>query len=146
MAKLELETPVKSIRGKISSYERIITRTRNGKTHSYIVHKPYKGPHSEKQTQAFSTFAEAVNRCKQEMNDPEKLAAWLSKTMNSTASKAGSPSACKCPPYKSSANPTKNLKSRKSGKRAKSLPPYKLTRMPRRISSVISCLRWIRYS
>ena len=78
MAKLEFETPVKNIRGKISSYERIITRTRNGKTHSYIVHKPYKGPHSEKQTQAFSTFAQAVNRCKQEMNDPGKLAAWQS--------------------------------------------------------------------
>lgn len=76
MAKFSFETPVKSISGRISSGERIVTRTRNGKTHSYIVQHPFQGQPTEAKQQSISTFAEAVTRCKQEMSDPDKRAAW----------------------------------------------------------------------
>lgn len=78
MSELIFEAPVKAIRGRISSGERVINRTRNGKTHTYIVHNPFKGQPSEARQHSISAFGQAVNRCKQEMNDPEKLAAWQS--------------------------------------------------------------------
>ena len=76
MSELVFEAPIKAIRGRISSGERIVNRTRNGKTHTYIIHNPFKGQPSEARQRSISSFAEATNRCKQEMNDPEKLAAW----------------------------------------------------------------------
>jgi hypothetical protein len=62
--------------GKLSSKERIIMRTRNGRTHAYAVSNPYTGPLAESRKRAISTFSEAVRQCKLEMQDPERLAYW----------------------------------------------------------------------
>lgn len=76
MAELKLDAPIKSIHGRISSGERLINRTRNGKTHTYIIQNPFRGKPSPARQQSISAFGEAVIQCKQEMSDPEKLALW----------------------------------------------------------------------
>ena len=62
--------------GKFSRNERIVMRTRNGRTHAYAVHNPYTGPLTESRQRVISTFSEAVRLCKAEMSDPDRLAYW----------------------------------------------------------------------
>ena len=56
--------------------ERIVLRTRNGRTHSYVVLHPYSGELAESRKNAINLFAEASRQCSAEMNDPERLAVW----------------------------------------------------------------------
>jgi len=76
MAKIETEFPFNRFRGKVSSNERIVMRTRNGRTHSYVISKPYKGPVSENRRRTINRFSELVSLCKTEMSDPANLASW----------------------------------------------------------------------
>ena len=76
MAYVEPSLPFDHFRGRLSSSERIIMRTRNGKTHAYAVKNPYKGPISENRKPIISAFSQAVSQCKTEMTDPERLAYW----------------------------------------------------------------------
>ena len=62
--------------GKLSRKERIVMRTRNGRTHAYAILNPYTGPLAESRKRAISTFSEAVRLCKAEMSDPDRLAYW----------------------------------------------------------------------
>ncbi len=76
MAKVEPSLPFDLFSGKLSRKERIVMRTRNGRTHAYAITNPYTGPLAESRKRAISTFAEAVRQCKSEMSDPERLAYW----------------------------------------------------------------------
>lgn len=76
MAKVEPALPFDHFSGKLSRKERIVLRTRNGRTHAYAITNPYTGPLAESRKRAISTFAEAVRQCKSEMSDPERLAYW----------------------------------------------------------------------
>ncbi|MBQ3998053.1 MAG: hypothetical protein II644_01805 [Paludibacteraceae bacterium] len=76
MAKVEPALPFDHFNGKLSSKERIVMRTRNGRTHAYAITNPYTGPLAESRKRAISTFSQAVTRCKSEMSDPERLAYW----------------------------------------------------------------------
>ncbi len=76
MAKVEPSLPFDHFSGKLSRKERIVMRTRNGRTHAYAITNPYTGPLAESRKRAISTFAEAVRQCKSEMSDPERLAYW----------------------------------------------------------------------
>ena len=76
MAKIELAIPFDAIRGKFSSNDKVVLRTRAGRTHSYIIKHPYKGPLAESRKQAIGAFSEAVKQCKTEMADPERLSYW----------------------------------------------------------------------
>ena len=61
---------------KLSRKERIVMRTRNGRTHAYAIMHPYSGPLAESRKRAISTFSQAVTLCKSDMLDPERLAYW----------------------------------------------------------------------
>ena len=76
MAKVEPALPFDHFSGKLSRKERIVMRTRNGRTHAYAITNPYTGPLAESRKRAISTFSQAVTLCKSEMLDPERLAYW----------------------------------------------------------------------
>ena len=71
MAKVELATPFDEISGKLSSNERIVMRTRYGRTEAYAYRHPYTGPISENRKPVIHAFSEAVKQCKTEMPDPD---------------------------------------------------------------------------
>ena len=76
MAHVEPSLPFDHFSGKLSRKERIVMRTRNGRTHAYAITNPYTGPLAESRKRAISTFSQAVRQCKSEMSDPERLAYW----------------------------------------------------------------------
>ena len=76
MAHIEPALPFDHFSGKFSRKERIVMRTRNGRTHAYAITNPYTGPLAESRKRAISTFSQAVTLCKSEMLDPERLAYW----------------------------------------------------------------------
>ena len=76
MAKVQPALPFDHFSGKLSRKERIVMRTRNGRTHAYAIMNPYTGPLAESRKRAISTFSQAVTLCKSEMLDPERLAYW----------------------------------------------------------------------
>ena len=76
MARVQPSLPFDNFRGRLSTRERIVMRTRYGRTHAYAIMHPYTGPLAESRKRAISTFAEAVRQCKLEMSDPERLAYW----------------------------------------------------------------------
>ena len=76
MAHIEPALPFDHFSGKLSRKERIVMRTRNGRTHSYAIMNPYTGPLAESRKRAIGTFSQAVRQCKTEMSDPERLAYW----------------------------------------------------------------------
>ena len=76
MAHVEPALPFDHFSGKLSRKERIVMRTRNGRTHAHAIQNPYTGPLAESRKRAISTFSEAVRLCKTEMSDPDRLAYW----------------------------------------------------------------------
>ena len=76
MAHIEPALAFDSFSGKLSRKERIVMRTRNGRTHAYAITNPYQGPISENRKPIISAFSQAVAQCKVEMTDPERLAFW----------------------------------------------------------------------
>ena len=76
MAHIEPALPFDHFSGKLSRKERIVLRTRNGRTHAYAITNPYTGPLAESRKCAISTFTQAVTLCKSEMLDLERLAYW----------------------------------------------------------------------
>ena len=76
MAHIEPSLPFDHFSGKLSRKERIVMRTRNGRTHAYAIMNPYTGPLAESRKRAISTFSQAVRQCKSDMLDPERLAYW----------------------------------------------------------------------
>ena len=76
MAKVEPAIPFDHFTGKLSKNERIVMRTRNGRTFAYAYRNPYQGPISENRKPVISAFSQAVSQCKSEMSDPERLAFW----------------------------------------------------------------------
>ena len=76
MAHIEPALPFDHFSGKLSRKERIVMRTRNGRTHAYAITNPYTGPLAESRKRAISTFSPAVTLCKSEMLDPERFAYW----------------------------------------------------------------------
>ena len=76
MAHIEPALPFDHFSGKLSRKERIVMRTRNGRTHAYAITNPYSGPLAESRKQAISLFSQAVTLCKSEMSDLERLAYW----------------------------------------------------------------------
>lgn len=76
MARLTPSSPVQNLSGKFSWKEKIIYRTRNGRTHAYVMQNPYKGELAESRKEAINLFREATLLCKAEMNDPARLDYW----------------------------------------------------------------------
>ena len=76
MAHVEPALPFDHFSGKLSRKERIVMRTRYGRTHAYAYRHPYKGPISENRKPIINAFTQAAKQCKLEMSNPERLAYW----------------------------------------------------------------------
>lgn len=76
MAKVEPSVAFDNFSGKLSRKERIVMRTRYGRTEAYAILNPYKGPISVNRKPVISAFSQAVKQCKLEMSDADRLAYW----------------------------------------------------------------------
>ncbi len=76
MAIATLEHPIASISGRLCSRSNVILRTRNGKTQTYIIQHPYKGPLAPNRKRTINAFKEAVNQSKEILKDPVQKAEW----------------------------------------------------------------------
>ncbi len=76
MAKIDLTDPVAVVRGRLSADAQIVFRTRNGRTHAYVIEHPKQTPQSEKQRTHFALFGEVAKQTRAEMADLERRAYW----------------------------------------------------------------------
>ncbi len=76
MAKILFTDPVAAISGRTSTGDRIVFRTRNGRTHAYVVQHPNTNPPSEKQLAHTALFAATVKQARAELADPVRCAYW----------------------------------------------------------------------
>lgn len=72
--------------GKLGRKDRIILRTRYGKTHAYTIENPYTGPATEAQNTMRSTFGMAVKQASAILKDPEQKSLIGSAVTHPTAS------------------------------------------------------------
>ena len=79
MARTSLSHPFDSISGKINSTDKVVMRTRNGRTHAYAIKNPYKGPLAPGRQRTITAFQEAVNQTTVIMNTPELRSEWEKK-------------------------------------------------------------------
>ena len=79
MARTTLSHPFDSMSGKLGSSDKIIMRTRNGRTHAYVVKHPYKGPVAPERQRTIIAFADAVNQTTVILNTPELRLEWEEK-------------------------------------------------------------------
>ena len=76
MAKVIPSLAFDNFSGKLGRKDRIILRTRYGKTHAYTIENPYTGPASEAQNTMRSAFGMAVKQASVILKDPEQKADW----------------------------------------------------------------------
>ena len=79
MARTTLAHPFDTMSGKLASKEKIVMRTRNGRTHAYAIKHPYKGPVAPERQRTITAFKEAVNQTTVIMNTPELRSEWEEK-------------------------------------------------------------------
>ena len=71
MARTTLAHPFDTMSGKLASKEKIVMRTRNGRTHAYAIKHPYKGPVAPERQRTITAFKDAVNQTTVILNTPE---------------------------------------------------------------------------
>ena len=76
MAKILLDAPVAAVAGSLSKHQQVIYRTRNGRTHAYVVTHPNELPPSETQKRNSSLFGQISKQVHAEMADAVKRAEW----------------------------------------------------------------------
>ena len=76
MARTTLSHPFDTMSGKLTSTDKVIFRTRNGNTHAYVIHNPYRGPVAPTRQRTLDAFASAVAQAKTILNDPALCADW----------------------------------------------------------------------
>ena len=76
MAKVIPSLAFDNFSGKLSRKDRIVLRTRYGKTHAYTIDNPYKGPYTEAQKTMRSTFGMASKQASVILNEPAQRADW----------------------------------------------------------------------
>ena len=79
MARTTLSLPFDSISGKLASNDKIVMRTRNGRTHAYAIKHPYKGPIAPERQRTITAFKDAVNQTTIILNTPELRSEWEEK-------------------------------------------------------------------
>ncbi|MCQ2312532.1 MAG: hypothetical protein MJZ84_03685 [Paludibacteraceae bacterium] len=76
MSKFQLIEPYKNYSGKQNKDSDEVFRTRNGRTHSYVIMHPNERPHNEAQKAHTSLFGQVSQQIRTEMQDPHKRAQW----------------------------------------------------------------------
>ena len=79
MARTTLSHPFDSMSGKLASNDKIVMRTRNGRTHAYAIKHPYKGPVAPERQRTITAFADAVNQTTVILNTPDLRSEWEEK-------------------------------------------------------------------
>ena len=85
MARTTLSHPFDTMSGKLTRNDKVILRTRNGNTHAYVIHNPYKGPVAPERQRTLDAFAAAVAQAKTILNDPALRAEWQQRFNKYTA-------------------------------------------------------------
>lgn len=76
MARTTLFHPFDTMLGKLTNADKIILRTRNGRTHAYTIRHPYTGPAAPARQRTMDAFASAVSQAKTILADPAQRADW----------------------------------------------------------------------
>lgn len=76
MAKILLTDPVAALSGRAGADDKIVFRTRNGRTHAYIIKHPNTAPHNEKQKAHTTRFGEIAQQVCAEMSNPTRRIWW----------------------------------------------------------------------
>ena len=76
MAHVEPNIAFESFQGKLKRDDRIVYRTRNGRTHAYAFDNPFRGTASAEQAQTRATFGMAVKQASVILNDPAQRTEW----------------------------------------------------------------------
>ena len=76
MAKICLTDPIATLSGRAGADDKIVFRTRNGRTHAYVIKHPNTMPHNEKQQAHTTRFGEIAQQVRTEMSDPTRRARW----------------------------------------------------------------------
>lgn len=79
MGRFHLKEPYKNYSGKQNKDSDQIFRTRNGRTHSYVVLHPNERPHNEAQKAHTSLFGQVSRQIREELQDSAKCAMWEEK-------------------------------------------------------------------
>jgi hypothetical protein len=79
MAHVETNVAIDSFQGKLKRNDRIVYRTRGGRTYAYAMDHPFRGTASAEQGATRSTFGEAVKQASMILKDPELRAQWEKK-------------------------------------------------------------------
>lgn len=93
MASTLLMNPFDALQGKLTKNSSVVYRTRNGKTHAYVLQNPYHGPLAESRKAVINLFSATASRCKQELADPERRAYWEQQYADYLRTHASNPSA-----------------------------------------------------
>ncbi len=97
MARTILSHPFDTISGKLTRNDKVILRTRNGRTHAYVVQHPYDGLVAPARQRTLDAFASAVAQAKTILNDPALRADWQQRFAAYTARAKRHPSSCPKP-------------------------------------------------
>ena len=76
MAQILLTDPVAALSGRASTTDKIVFRTRYGRTHAYVIKHPNTEPHSEKQKSNSARFGTIAKQVRAELADDERRAYW----------------------------------------------------------------------
>ena len=76
MATVQPSVVLDAIQGKLKRDDRIVFRTRNGRTHAYAFDHPFHGTASAEQAQTHTTFGMAVKQTSAILSDPAQRADW----------------------------------------------------------------------
>ncbi len=76
MAKILLTDPVAALSGRAGADDKVVFRTRNGRTHAYVIKHPNPNPPSETQKKNSSRFGAVAQQVRAEMSDAVRRAYW----------------------------------------------------------------------
>ncbi len=76
MAKILLTDPLAALSGRVGEDGKIVFRTRNGRTHAYVIRHPNTKPHNAKQQAHTTRFGEIAKQVRAEMSDPSRRSYW----------------------------------------------------------------------
>lgn len=76
MARTSLSHPFDTMSGKLTRADKVILRTRNGRTHAYAIRNPYTGPAAPARQRTMDAFSAAVSQAKSILDDPVQRTDW----------------------------------------------------------------------
>ena len=76
MARINFSDPIASMEGKFHTRSKVVMRTRNGRTHAYVINNPNTKPHTQKQQDNSILFRTISQQVHEEMTDATRREYW----------------------------------------------------------------------